>query len=156
MRTLTSPQTKASKSLCLSLAIAAALCATPARCYSEPYDGGGLIFDYLARVVSANRTGAKVEISGICASACTMKLGVRHVCIHSDAQLWFHAARNQDGGFSAVGTRLMMSEYPTRVRTWAVKSGALTSNQITMMSGAEAIMLGVANCDGASGSSNGS
>lgn len=41
----------------------------------RPYDGGGNVFDYSARVQEANYGSRLTVISGVCPSACTMKLG---------------------------------------------------------------------------------
>lgn len=129
------------------LVIAAGFVAAASRCDAKSFDGGGRLADYLDRVLSANASGERIEISGICASACTIELGARGVCIHGDAQLWFHAARYEDGRFNALGTRLMLAEYPRRIRAWALGSGALTSIRFVTMSGAQAIALGIAGCD---------
>ena len=131
----------------VGLTSAGALASASASAYWSEFDGGGRVGDYLALVSEANLSGAKTEISGVCASACTMKLGARNVCIHSDAQLWFHAARNPNGAVNALGTLIMMQEYPNAIRAWAKNSGALVSTRFSTMSGAEAIALGVSNCD---------
>jgi hypothetical protein len=44
----------------------------------------------------------------------------------------------------------MMQEYPRAIRSWALSHGALTSTQLTTMSGAQAIALGMPNCERAS------
>ncbi len=129
----------------IGFVFASTLCGGPARAW-ESFDGGGVVGDYLAFVDQANATGAHVEIAGVCASACTMKLGVRRACVHPDAQLWFHAARNSDGRINALATLIMMEKYPSRVRSWAASSGALSSSQFTVLSGAQAIALGVRAC----------
>ncbi len=119
----------------------------PAALAWGPFDGGGRVGDYLDLVSAANASGARVEIAGVCASACTMKLGARSACIHADAQLWFHAARSPDGRVNALATQIMTQEYPLRIRAWAASSGALRSTEFTTMSGAQAIALGVRDCD---------
>jgi hypothetical protein len=108
------------------------------------YDGGGRIGDYIAYV---DNQRSLVEISGICASACTIKLGARQACIRKDAQLWFHAARNpNDGRINALATLMMLSEYPRSIQAWVKQRGALESTGITRMNGAQAIALGVPEC----------
>ncbi len=131
----------------VAAAVATAFVGAPAQAYWETFDGGGRVGDYLDLVSAANASGSRIEIGGVCASACTMKLGARNVCVRADAQLWFHAARNDDGRVNGLGTALMESEYPWRVRSWASRTGALFSTRFTVMSGAEAIALGVPNCD---------
>jgi len=138
--------TAAFRAFFFGLLAATSLVVAPLRSGAESFDGGGRLADYLDQVLSANATGERIEISGICASACTMKLGARGVCIHGDAQLWFHAARNEDGRVNTLGTRLLLGEYPRRIRTWALDNGALASNLFVTMSGAQAISFGVADC----------
>ena len=133
--------------LSVSFAVVGALAAVPANAYVGAFDGGGRVGDYLDLVSAANASGARTEIAGVCASACTMKLGARNACVHSDAQLWFHAARNPDGEVNALGTLMMMQEYPRAIRAWATSRGALHSTQFTTMSGAQAIALGMPNCE---------
>ena len=111
------------------------------------FDGGGRVGDYLRWVASANAAGARVEITGVCASACTVKLGARGACVHADARLLFHAARDLDGGLDRLSALMMLQEYPRRVRAWAKSRGALDSESFTAMTGAEAISLGVPDCD---------
>ena len=76
-----------------------------------------------------------------------MKLGARNVCIRSDAELWFHAARDEDGQINGLATLMMMQEYPHGIRAWASASGALATKTFTTMSGARAIALGVPDCN---------
>jgi len=146
MRELRSSLGSAAKVLGLGFAIAYALSGSTAKAFG-PFDGGGRVGDYLDFVGSANASGERIEIGGICASACTMKLGARGACVYADAQLWFHAARNADGRVNALATLMMLQEYPYGVRAWARARGALESVAITTMSGAEAIALGVPNCE---------
>ena len=112
------------------------------------FDGGGYVSDYFDLVASANERGSHVAISGTCASACTMKLGIRHVCVQRDASLWFHAAHNSDGSINSLGTRIMMRQYPRGIRRWVRHHRALSTKNITAMSGSVAIALGVRECGG--------
>jgi hypothetical protein len=118
-----------------------------AQAFWGTFDGGGRVGEYLDFVSAANISGEKIEIGGICASACTMKLGARNVCIRSDAELWFHAARDEDGQINGLATLMIKLEYPMRIRAWANSSGALNTTAFTTMSGAQAIALGVPDCD---------
>ena len=146
MREFPSSLATTAKSLGLGFALACALSTTNAQAFGGLFDGGGRVGDYLDYVGAANATGARVEIGGVCASACTMKLGARNACVSSSAQLWFHAARNPDGRVNALAT-LMMLQNPAGIRAWARARGALESTALTTMSGAEAISLGVRSCD---------
>src|SRR4051794_40359078 len=57
----------------------------PLTCSAETTDTGGNIRAYAAEISRLNRTGSPKVISGVCASACTMYLGVRKVCVHPDS-----------------------------------------------------------------------
>ena len=114
--------------------------------HAAEFDGGGRLGDYF-ELVAAREYGTRVEIAGVCASACTIKLGARHACVHADARLLFHVARDSDGRVDRLATLMMLHEYPRRIRAWAKRRGALDSQDFMAMSGAEAIALGVANCD---------
>jgi hypothetical protein len=114
--------------------------------HAAEFDGGGRIGNYL-ELVAAREDTTRIEIAGVCASACTIKLGARHACVRADARLLFHAARDADGRVDRLATLMMLHEYPSRIRAWAQRRGALESQDFTAMSGAEAIALGVANCD---------
>jgi hypothetical protein len=117
-----------------------------AKAHAAEFDGGGRIGDYL-QLVAAREYTTRIEITGVCASACTIKLGARHACVHADARLLFHAARDADGRVDRLATLMMLHEYPARIRAWAKRRSALDSQDFTAMTGAEAIALGVANCD---------
>jgi hypothetical protein len=110
------------------------------------FDGGGRVGAYLDFVAASDAAGGRVEISGVCASACTLKLGARGACVHADARLLFHAARDADGRIDRLGTLMMLHEYPAGVRAWAKRRGALESQAFTALSGMEAIALGVPDC----------
>ena len=147
MREFPSSLAGSAKALGLGFAFVCALATTNAQAFGGFFDGGGRVGDYLDYVGAANATGARVAIGGVCASACTMKLGARNACVASGAQLWFHAARNPDGRVNALATLMMLQQYPAGIRAWARARGALESTTLTTMSGAEAISLGVRSCD---------
>jgi hypothetical protein len=137
-------------------ALAAALCAVivlwPARvCVAGTgYDTGGNIRAYAADVSRLNRTGAKKVISGVCASACTMYLGVKNVCIEPDAEVWFHAAHLPvEHRPDPLGSLQMLSYYPKKVRAWAIQVGALEKTEwdgANVLTGRQLIGMGVARC----------
>ena len=126
-----------------AIGLLASLGASPAM---AQFDGGGRVGDYLDLVAATDSGAGRLEIAGVCASACTLKLGARGACVHADARLLFHAARNADGRIDRLGTLMMLHEYPARVRAWARRRGALESQDFTAMSGQEAIALGVPDC----------
>jgi hypothetical protein len=137
----------AAKPLGLGLVVACALAGSSAQAFVGSFDGGGRVGVYLDLVAAANASGERLEIAGVCASACTMKLGARRACVYGDSQLWFHAARNEDGRVNPLATLIMLQQYPRGVRAWATARGALASVALTRMSGVEAIALGIPDCE---------
>ena len=100
-------------------------------------DSGGSIAAYLVAMAEAR----DIRIAGDCASACTMLLRSRNVCVYPQAALLFHK------GTTALGTRTMFESYPRRIAAWVARHRALDSFQFTSMSGQEAIGLGVRPCE---------
>ena len=111
----------------------------------RPFDGGGNVLDYYGNAHFANYSPRRTVIAGVCASACTMKLGVRNACVEPDATLLFHQA-SYNGFRSELGTRVMLYAYPQRIRHWVLRSGALNSSVLTALSGRQAIAMGVRSC----------
>ncbi len=111
-----------------------------------PYDRGGLIREYGARVKKL----AHLEIRGTCLSACTMYLSVPGVCVDKYALLWFHAAFDTETGrTSPAGNAELRAHWPKPVREWAARVGALESVSFTRrraLSGVELIAMGVPAC----------
>ena len=82
-------------------------------------DHGGQIGGYLARYQAVRLSSERAVIDRICASACTMLLGIiprNRICVTSRAILEFHAAWDPaPGGTSEVSgasNRLLWSSYP--------------------------------------------
>ncbi len=111
----------------------------------QPFDGGGNVFAYYSHAHEANFSPVRTVIAGVCASACTMKLGIRNVCVRPDATLLFHQA-SYNGIRSELGTRLMLSSYPSCIRRWVLRTGALDSSFPTALSGRQAIAMGLPPC----------
>ena len=108
-------------------------------------DLGGSVLAYYSDVHSEENQVSRTVISGVCASACTMKLSLRNACIEPNAVLLFHQASN-NGVRSELATRIMLDAYPPRIRRWVLRSGALKSSYLTALSGREAIAMGVRRC----------
>ena len=99
-------------------------------------DSGGQIGQYLAKYQALRVSGERVEIDGLCASACTMILGViprGRICVTPQATLAFHAAWDptpEGHVISAAGTRILWSKYPPEIRKWISRHGGLQSQMI--------------------------
>lgn len=95
-------------------------------------DHGGQIGPYLAKYEALRSSGEAVEIDGVCASACTMLLGLiphDRICVTPRAVLEFHAAWDPalsgDHVVNADGNRILWSHYPGNVREWISRHGGL-------------------------------
>lgn len=102
-------------------------------------DNGGQIGDYLQRFRVLRQSGERVEIDGVCASACTMLLGTipaSRICVTPRAVLEFHGAWDPTpwGGQvgNSAGNRILWSIYPGRVRRWISRHGGLGPRLIAL------------------------
>jgi hypothetical protein len=99
-------------------------------------DIGGQIGAYLAKYQALKVSGERVEIDGMCASACTMILGViprNRICVTPRATLAFHAAWDptpEGHSISSAGSRILWSKYPPEIRRWINRHGGLQSQMI--------------------------
>jgi len=108
------------------------------------FSPGGLVDTFAHRVAEAGH----VEIRGVCASACTMFLGARDVCVTRDSRFMFHAAFAKPstefrGPRSAEGTAILMAYYPLRLRLYLYTLGGLTIHE-RWLTGDDLIAMGAA------------
>lgn len=110
-------------------------------------DPGGQIGNYLAKYRALRSSGERVEIDGLCASACTMLLGTiprNRICVTPRAVLEFHSAWDPtpSGGeaVSQAGNQILWSNYPSQVRKWISRHGGLGSRVIQLRGPALAAM----------------
>jgi hypothetical protein len=110
-------------------------------------DSGGQIGEYLAKFRALRLSGERVEIDGVCASACTMLLGTiprNRICVTPQAVLEFHSAWDPtpSGGetTSVAGNQILWSTYPGQVRKWITSHGGLHSQIIELQGAALAAM----------------
>ena len=81
-------------------------------------DGGGILDVYDDHVRRLNEAGSEVRIMGWCASACTMYLGAKNVCVHpTKAFLEFHGSI-PILGTKAEGDAMMAKHYKPKLRKW--------------------------------------
>jgi len=111
------------------------------------HDDGGNIGQYWARYMAVKDSGEDVAIDGVCASACTMVLGIvphDRICVTRNAELGFHAAwRPGFLGFhetNATATRALWSFYPNPVRQWIIRNGGL-GPEMLYLSGPELLAM---------------
>jgi hypothetical protein len=120
----------------LAAAVLIAMGTVPAGSAVRIYDDhGGQLGPYLDKYRALAQSGQSVEIDGVCASACTMLLGLippDRICVTPRAVLEFHSAWDIAGNQSVgdAGTRLLWSHYPAKIRTWISRHGGLGSRII--------------------------
>src|ERR1700761_3377956 len=120
----------------LAAAMLIAMGTMPARSAVRIYnDPGGQLGRYLDKYRALAQSGQSVEIDGVCASACTMLLGLippDRICVTPRALLVFHSSWDIAGNQSVsnAGTRLLWSHYPAKIRAWISRHGGLGSQII--------------------------
>lgn len=107
-------------------------------------DRGGLIATYVARVAAEKRP---VWIEGYCASACTMYLAAKDVCVFPDARLHFHGPSSYGRRLTAADfeywSRVMADHYPPSLARWFMTRGRYGDHS---MQGREVARHGVRMC----------
>lgn len=111
----------------------------------ERCDPGGAIRSYMDRAYYMDIAQQPSRIGGICASACTIYLGVRGVCAEPDAWFAFHAAR-YGGAISKPWTDIMFAYYPAALRSELHRRGAHLTREWTIVSGRELAKYGIRQC----------
>ena len=105
------------------------------------HDPGGDLGLYQVKAQVARELNLKVVIDGVCASACTLLIGLpsSQVCVTARARLHFHKARLKRP--VANGRRLlrkanhmMLAAYPAGVQNWIARKGGLTNRMLKMES----------------------
>lgn len=115
------------KALLAAAAVAAAMsvgaCASTHKNIVIKDDVGGIINQFVKKYVDMRSTGERLVIDGVCASSCTLFLGIldpERYCATHRASLGFHSASTPVGDgkwlHAPEYTELMWSLYPENVR----------------------------------------
>jgi hypothetical protein len=105
------------------------------------YGRGGGFSDYDGTVYRFNQSGERFRIRGRCASACTLFLAIKNVCVERSARLMFHAGNSGHGGpISPLATAHMMSAYNSKLRSYLEAGGYMNTKQYHTISGREMIV----------------
>lgn len=87
-----------------------------------------------------NASGERFRIDGHCQSACTMFLGIRHVCVEPGATLLFHAGgAMRQGRINPDKTRRMQARYNGKLRGFVKANHYMDTFQFHSISGVEMI-----------------
>ena len=115
-------------------------------------DRGGPVVTYIDHVAQLSKSGAEVRIEGLCLSACTLYLGAKNICIGEEAKLGFHGPASAFGGFPLPKpeferlTKQMARHYPKPLRDWFMSTARYELTDYYVVTGAEAIRMGVKRC----------
>jgi hypothetical protein len=89
-------------------------------------DRGGLIHEYKGHYGRIEAAGSRVEVRGMCGSACTLVLHLpkERLCFASEATLAFHMPRLATTGKPSLNWGFFLYlEYPREVRDWIDSKG---------------------------------
>jgi hypothetical protein len=95
---------------------------------------GGSVVEFARRASTARATGATVQFTSRCQSACTLYLSVPrdYTCIMPGASFTFHRAYGSTRQFNQWATDYMFDRYPAWVRSWIAAHGGLTDRLLRM------------------------
>ena len=116
-------------------------------------DYGGVLVQRLANLQALRLRGTTVEIRGdICASACTLYLGLENTCILPQTRFGFHGPSSHGKPLPRADyerlSQVVAAQYPSVLRDWYVTSGRLTLRRMQYISGRTLIDLGLRQCAG--------
>ena len=114
-------------------------------------DYGGVLVQRLANLQALRLRGTTVEIRGdICASACTLYLGLENTCILPQTRFGFHGPSSHGKPLPRADyerlSQVVAAQYPSVLRDWYVTSGRLTLRRMQYISGRTLIDLGLRQC----------
>lgn len=116
------------------------------------YDPGGYYHERLSQMENLRRTGERVEISGTCASSCTMLMSLPNACVHPDATMRFHGPSTIDGQplmkwhFDET-SQGVANHYPPALEAWYMQTGRhVIYRDFYDLTGAQVIAMGAKSC----------
>ena len=113
-------------------------------------DRGGWLSQRSQEIRQMRATGQRVELRGICLSACTMYLSLPNTCVARDASLGFHGPSRNGRRLSKRDfdhwSRVMADNYREPLRSWFMNTGRHRTWGYHTISGAELIRMGYQQC----------
>ncbi len=114
------------------------------------YDMGGSIGARQKKIRQLRLKRQRVEIRGRCYSACTMYLGLKNVCVSSDAVLGFHGPRGFTGRLPGDvfdhWSRVMVRNLREPLQVWFMQRARHVKSGVLFVSGTSLIQMGYARC----------
>lgn len=113
-------------------------------------DRGGYVGARGREIERMRREGERVEIRGICLSACTMYLDLPNVCVAPDAVLGFHGPSDHGRPLSPERferwSREMARHYREPLYSWYMKKARYETQGYFSLRGAQLIAMGYPRC----------
>jgi ATP-dependent protease ClpP protease subunit len=100
------------------------------------HDNGGSVYEYTSKYRELDKAGAKVIVSGFCASACTLALTTKNMCYTPNSRFLFHGVSVR-GEYSARDSAVFAKKLPKGVQAWAEEVGAFKGLALKEISGAQ-------------------
>ena len=88
----------------------------------NPYEKSANAGYYLGLVTRSRAAPMPQRIAGTCASACTIRLGIRGACVEPNAELWFLPVLTKSGLIQTGLTRAMFAAMPGSIGPWAANA----------------------------------
>lgn len=111
-------------------------------------DAGGFVAARVARVAALG--DREVRIEGYCASACSMYLGARNVCVTRDATIGIHGPSFFGMPLPAAEfeywSKVIAGYYPPAIAEWFMETARYRTVGLYTLAGAEVIRHGVREC----------
>ncbi len=109
---------------------------------SKGHGEGGRFAVYYPIIAKYNKSGDLFRIEGVCRSACTLFLGIRHVCVDRGATLSFHGgpdSKTHKVGRDTSSSRGMLAAYKPKLRRYLLDGHHLDTSNYHELSGAKLI-----------------
>lgn len=143
--------------LCLALAMLAITVAIPRQLAAQganvivvQSDRGGYIGQRNAEIRTLRASGTRVELQGLCLSACTMYLSLPNACVSPSAVFGFHGPSRNGQPLSARDfdhwSQIMASGYREPLRSWYMSQARYTLSGYHQLSGTDLIRMGYPPC----------
>jgi hypothetical protein len=113
---------------CIIALLALTSFANAEKVYYIRHSPGGKISEHYFKYQRVASQYDRVEITGMCKSACTMVLGIvplERICITPSGYFMFHAAYDRNRVRSERDTQTVLAAYAPSVKAWVEKHRAL-------------------------------
>lgn len=112
------------------------------------HDSGGIVQQYEDMAALYSKEGRRIEIKGLCSSACTLALTVPNTCVGKDALVAWHQAYATDTHEPRPEvTERMLANLPPRLRNYLQGRVKADYTPETTLHYGDLLALGVPSCD---------